>query len=64
MEIVPGIGWRFDVGKPGGFFIAPSVKCPIIYRWYKTLPFSDNPNTLDPRIHTTMIIYFGLGYAF
>ena len=64
IEIVPGIGWRINIGKPGGLFITPSVRYPIIYRWYKTLPFSDNPNTLDPRIHTTLIVYFGFGYAF
>jgi hypothetical protein len=58
IDIIPGLGWRIDVGKPGGFYIAPSVKFPIIFRWYK------NPHAPDPRIGSTLIGYFSFGYAF
>ena len=64
IEIIPGIGWRFNIVKLGGFFITPSIKYPLIYRWYKTPPFAENPNMIDPRIHGALIIYFGIGYSF
>jgi hypothetical protein len=57
IDIIPGFGWRIDVGKPGGFYITPSVKFPITFRWYK------NPHTPDPHIGSTIIGYFGFGYA-
>jgi hypothetical protein len=58
INVIPGFGWRIDVGKPGGLYIIPSVKLPIIIRWYK------NPHIPDPLTYTTLIGYFGLGYAF
>ena len=27
--IVPGIGWKLDVGKPGGFYMSPLLQVPI-----------------------------------
>jgi hypothetical protein len=27
--IVPGIGWKIDVGKPGGFFLTPQIHLPL-----------------------------------
>ena len=27
--IIPGIGWKIDPGKKGGFFISPGIKVPI-----------------------------------
>jgi hypothetical protein len=58
IDIIPGLGWRIDVGKPGGFYITPSVKFPVIFRWYK------NPHTPDPLVGYILIGYFGFGYAF
>ena len=58
IDIVPGLGWRIDVGKPGGLYITPSARFPIIMRWYKDTDFP------DPRIDNSIIGYFGLGYAF
>jgi hypothetical protein len=58
IDIIPGLGWKIDVGKPGGFFITPSVKIPIILRWYK---YPDFPG---PYIGSIIIGYFGFGYAF
>jgi hypothetical protein len=28
--ITPGIGWKIDVGQPGGFFLNPSVAIPLV----------------------------------
>jgi hypothetical protein len=59
IDIISGLGWRIDVGKPGGLYITPSIKFPTIFRWYK------NPYFPDPHIFLNGIIgYFGLGYAF
>jgi hypothetical protein len=59
IDIIPGLGWRIDVGKPGGLYITPSVKISTIMRWYK------NPYTPDPIIlQNGLIGYIGLGYAF
>ena len=54
VELIPGFGWRIDVGKSGGFYITPNVKFPIIYRWRN--------NTFESYIGS-LIGYFGLGYA-
>jgi len=27
----PGLGYKFDVGKPGGFFIEPGIKIPVSF---------------------------------
>ncbi|MDR1785863.1 MAG: hypothetical protein LBR23_05285 [Spirochaetaceae bacterium] len=29
VSISPGLGWKFDPGKPGGFFVEPGVTVPI-----------------------------------
>jgi hypothetical protein len=29
VALVPGIGWKIDVGQPGGFFIEPIIQLPI-----------------------------------
>jgi hypothetical protein len=29
VDIVPGLGWKIDVGKKGGFFIEPGIQVPI-----------------------------------
>jgi hypothetical protein len=58
IDIIPGFGWRIDIGKSGGFFITPSAKFPVIIRWYR------NPYTPDPSVGVNLIGYFGLGYTF
>jgi hypothetical protein len=55
IDIIPGLGWKIDVGKPGGFYITPSLKVPIVIRW------NNNP----PKTYFGSLIgYFGLGYSF
>jgi len=58
IDIIPGLGWRIDVGKPGRLFITPSIKSPIIIRWW------EDPSVPDPRIGVIFISYLGFGYAF
>jgi hypothetical protein len=61
IEFIPVLGWRFNFGKPGGFFITPSVKLPVIIRWWQK--FDENSPT--PSLYLNGLIgYFGLGYAF
>jgi len=54
--ITPELGWKIDVGAPGGFFIQPGVKIPI------TLGIWNYSNGFD--IYAFPIVYFGLGYSF
>ena len=30
IRLSPAIGWKFDLGKPGGFFLNPMVRMPIV----------------------------------
>jgi len=53
-------GWKIDLGKPGGLFITPSIKLPMIISWVNDNQFS-NPYI---RIPNCIIGYFGIGYAF
>ena len=27
--IAPGVGWKIDAGKPGGFFVQPGIRVPV-----------------------------------
>ena len=29
--IRPGVGWKFDVEQPGGFYVEPSLSMPIVF---------------------------------
>jgi hypothetical protein len=35
----PGIGWKFDPGKPGGFFVEPHVQVPLVFGKQKPVSF-------------------------
>jgi hypothetical protein len=48
--IIPEIGWKIDVGKPGGFYIMPSLLFPLV--------LGDNNFIMVPRV-----FYFGMGHA-
>jgi len=64
--IVPGLGWKIDVGTPGGFFIQPGIKVPITLG-KKKLVFSyswDNNFESDFGVGVGVIAYCGFGYAF
>jgi len=69
VAITPEIGWRIDVGNPGGFFVSPGIKLPITFGelnggggLFNNLSSSD---IKDPfRVVVGVVIYCGLGYAF
>lgn len=50
--VTPEIGWKIDVGNPGGFFIMPCFTCPIVFG-------SEGGTRLGGRV-----FYFGMGVAF
>jgi hypothetical protein len=50
------VGWKVDVGEPGGFFISPSIKLPI------TLGANDVKDEFGMGVG--FLACFGLGGAF
>ena len=64
--LVPSIGWKLDVGGPGGFFINPGIKLPITMG-QKELVASfwwDNYYKSEFGVGVGFLIYCGFGYAF
>jgi hypothetical protein len=57
-SIAPGFGWTIDVGKAGGFFISPGIKIPI------SITSASGDMGLGEGIYPSVVIFFGLGYAF
>ena len=49
--ITPGLGWKIDIGNPGGFFLDLGIKVPVTYGGYYGIAVSPIPNV-------------GLGWAF
>jgi len=47
--IAPGLGWTWDVGKAGSWFLAPGARFPIIF---------------GDEVYFTIVPYFGIGLAF
>jgi hypothetical protein len=71
--INPGLGWKIDVGEPGGFFINPGIIVPIAIG--TQTPFSvfgvgDGFATdrydvkKQTGVNTGFVVYFGMGFAF
>jgi hypothetical protein len=56
LAISPGVGWRIDVGNPGGFFISPGIKFPI------TFGINNITDEFEPGVG--FVAYIGLGGAF
>ena len=55
----PEIGWKIDVGRPGGFFIQPGIKVPI------TLGMKEKAiGDREFGVGVGVVPYFGLGGAF
>ena len=52
--LVPGFGWTLDIGRIGGFFLAPQVKFPITLGHEDALGWG----------FAGFIVSFGVGYAF
>jgi hypothetical protein len=58
-SISPGLGWKFDPGKAGGFFVEPGVIVPI------TIGSKDRSwGDPDVGVSTGFVLFCGLGWAF
>jgi hypothetical protein len=61
VAISPGIGWKFDPGKAGGFFVEPGISVPITIGeksyWLGTIES-------ETGVSVGVILYCGLGWAF
>jgi hypothetical protein len=59
--VSPGIGWKFDPGKPGGFFLEPGISVPITIGktsyWLSTIEGESG-------VSVGFVVYLGLGAAF
>ena len=63
LGISPGLGYKFDPGKPGGFFVEPGISVPITigkndwsnYSWYKGHIYTG--------VSVGFVLYVGLGFA-
>jgi len=69
--IAPGLGAKFDVGQPGGFFLQPGIRFPIAIGnqkpWENWLfgYYDDNYDFKKQNgVALSYIIYLGMGYAF
>ena len=58
--ITPEIGWKIDVGNPGGFFVQPGAKIPVTFGDLEMYGTKEN----EFRVGVGFVIYCGLGYAF
>jgi hypothetical protein len=60
VAISPGLGWKFDPGKAGGFFVAPSVTVPI------TLGITEAWEDTDKSfaVRAGVVVKCSLGWAF
>jgi len=63
--ITPGLGYKFDPGAPGGFFLEPGIKIPItIGKTSGTPLLFSNQLEGEPGVGVGFLIYLGLGWAF
>ena len=62
--ISPGVGLKIDVGPPGGFYIQPGLKVPIVLGSKKPVVdwFSDYKAKFG--VGVGFLLYVGFGYAF
>ena len=60
VALTPGIGWKIDVGEPGGFFIQAGIKVPVTFG---TTSYSKKPDK-EFGANFSFRVYFGMGYAF
>jgi hypothetical protein len=61
--ISPGVGWKFDVGSEGGFFIEPGLSIPITIGKKSVAAWSVYKSD-DIGVGVGFVIYCGLGWAF
>ena len=61
VAVSPGLGWKFDPGKPGGFFIEPGVIVPItIGTKSYWLDIMDD----EFGVSVGFVLFCGLGWSF
>ncbi|MCL1815843.1 MAG: hypothetical protein FWG27_08520 [Treponema sp.] len=61
--VTPAIGWKIDVGAPGGFYINPMIALPIVFG-SKTYDVSGSKPDSEFKIGINFRPAIGLGYAF
>ena len=61
--ISPEIGWRIDVGNPGGFFIQPGIKLPVTFGIREREAVFGGRET-GFGVGVGFVPYFGMGVAF
>jgi hypothetical protein len=61
----PTVGWKVDVGDPGGFFIEPLISVPIVLgnKEYDLVSWSGKDNSKFGA-GVGFRLAFGMGYAF
>ena len=64
--ITPEIGWKIDVGKPGGLYIQPGIAGAFVFGEHRIEYY---PNRYKERLFSGLLsisgrVYFGMGYAF
>jgi len=62
--ISPGMGFKIDMRKPGGFFVQPGIKLPITLGTQEPVVSGWNDRDSKFGVSVGFIIYCGLGYAF
>ncbi|GHV94479.1 hypothetical protein AGMMS50293_07990 [Spirochaetia bacterium] len=62
--IDPGVGWKIDVGQPGGFFIEPKVSVPIVLGKKEYDAWAGYKDNGQFKVGVNILIAFGMGYAF
>jgi hypothetical protein len=59
--ISPGIGWKFDPGNAGGFFVEPGISIPITIGKKNQWLYGEENKV---GVSVGVVVYVGLGWAF
>lgn len=62
LVIAPGIGWKIDVGKPGGFIINPCLRLEIFKPLEENIFRNSDKNA--ELVPVNLTIYLNIGYSF
>jgi hypothetical protein len=61
----PGVGWKFDVGKPGRFFVEPHIGIPIVLGKQSPVTWGWGGEVVSKfGVGVGFIMQVALGYAF
>jgi len=72
VALTPEVGWKFDVGNPGGFYISPGIKFPLTFG-SREVPYAVIDETSgnikykfenEFSVGFGIVPYFGMGFAF